>query len=113
MSCFLELNAFAGENHETAAKKLALMFRMAPQQAQSIIDKVAKGQVWRFQKEVSDQQAVVAENYLKAIGFQVQRSGQAQEKNQTKSYHKKTQGAGTCQKKERQDLQNHAQYPSR
>lgn len=79
MGCFLVLNAYAGENQETAAKKLALMFRMAPQQAQSIIDKVSKGQVWRFQKEVSDQQAVVAENYLKAIGFQVERSGQAQE----------------------------------
>ena len=61
MGCFLILNAYAGENQETAAKKLALMFRMAPQQAQSIIDKVSKGQVWRFQKEVSDQQAVVAE----------------------------------------------------
>jgi uncharacterized membrane protein YjgN (DUF898 family) len=79
MGCFLVLNAYAGENHDTAAKKLALMFRMAPQQALSIIDKVSKGQVWRFQKEVSDQQAVVAENYLKTIGFQVQRSGQAQQ----------------------------------
>ncbi len=79
MGCFLVLNAYAGENQETAAKKLALMFRMAPQQAQSIIDKVSKGQVWRFQNEVSDRQAVVAENYLKAIGFQVERSGQAQE----------------------------------
>lgn len=78
MGCFLVLNSYAGENQEVAAKKLALMFRMAPQQAQAIIDQVAKGQVWRFQKEVSDQQASVAENYLKAIGFQVERSdGQA------------------------------------
>ncbi len=76
MSCFLTLSAFAGDNQNTAAKKLALMFRMAPQQAQAIIDQVAKGQVWRFQKEISDRQAAVAENYLKTIGFQVERSGQ-------------------------------------
>ncbi len=76
MSCFLVLNSFAGDDQEVAAKKLALMFRMAPQQANAIIEKVAKGHVWRTPREVSDQQAAVAENYLKRIGFQVERSGQ-------------------------------------
>ncbi len=75
MSCFLVLNSFAGNDQEAAAKKLALMFRMAPQQANAIIDRVSKGQVWRTPKEVSDRQAAVAENYLKGIGFQVERSG--------------------------------------
>jgi len=79
MSCFLVLNSFAGDDQEVAAKKLALMFRMAPQQANAIIEKVAKGQVWRTPREVSDQQAAVAENYLKGIGFQVERSVQQQE----------------------------------
>lgn len=79
MSCFLVLNSFAGDDQEVAAKKLALMFRMAPQQANAIIEKVAKGQVWRTPKEVSDQQAAVAENYLTGIGFQVERSVQQQE----------------------------------
>ena len=78
MSCFLVLNAFAGEDQESAAKKLAMMFRMAPQQAQQIVDQVAKGKVWKFQNQVSDQQAAVAENYLKGIGFQVERSGAQQ-----------------------------------
>ena len=76
MSCFLILNSFAGENQEAAAKKLALMFHMTPQQASTILDKVAHGQVWRTPAEVSDQQAAVAENYLTGIGFQVERSGQ-------------------------------------
>ena len=76
MSCFLVLNSFAGNDQEAAAKKLALMFRMTPQQASSILEKVARGQVWRTPAEVSDQQAVAAENYLRGIGFQVERSGQ-------------------------------------
>ena len=76
MSCFLVLNSFAGNDQEAAAKKLALMFRMTPQQANAILEKVARGQVWRTPAEVSDQQAAVAENYLKGIGFQVERSGQ-------------------------------------
>ena len=76
MSCFLVLNSFAGNDQEAAAKKLALMFRMAPQQAHAILEKIAQGQVWQTPKEVSDQQAAVAENYLTGIGFQVERSGQ-------------------------------------
>ena len=44
MSCFLVLNSFAGNDQEAAAKKLALMFRMAPQQAHAILEKVAQGQ---------------------------------------------------------------------
>ena len=76
MSCFLVLNSFAGNDQEAAAKKLALMFRMTPQQAGAILEKVARGQVWRTPKEVSDQQALVAENYLNGIGFHVERSGQ-------------------------------------
>ncbi len=78
MSCFLVLNSFVGNDREATAKKLALMFRMAPQQANDILDKVAQGQVWRTPKEVSDQQAAVAENYLQGIGFQVERSGAQQ-----------------------------------
>jgi uncharacterized membrane protein YjgN (DUF898 family) len=76
MSCFLTLSSFAGVDQDAAAKKLALMFRMAPQQANVILEKISKGQIWQAPKEVSDQQAVVAENYLKSIGFQVERSGQ-------------------------------------
>ena len=38
MSCFLVLNSFAGNDQEAAAKKLALMFRMAPQQANAILE---------------------------------------------------------------------------
>ena len=76
MSCFLVLNSFAGNDQEAAAKKLALMFRMAPQEADAILEKVAQGQGWSTPKEISDQQAAVAENYLKGIGFQVERSGQ-------------------------------------
>ena len=76
MSCFLILNSFAGNDQDAAAKKLALMFRMAPQKAHAILEKIAQGQVWQTPKEVSDQQAAVAENYLTGIGFQVERSGQ-------------------------------------
>jgi len=76
MSCFLVLNSFAGNDQEAAAKKLALIFRMAPQEASSILEKVTQGQGWSTPREVSDQQAAVAENYLKGIGFQVERSGQ-------------------------------------
>jgi len=75
MSCFLILNSFVGHGREAAAKKLALMFRMAPQQANDILDRVDQGQLWRTPKEVSDQQAAVVENYLQGIGFQVEGSG--------------------------------------
>ncbi len=76
MSYFLILSAFAGGDKDAAAKKLALMFRMTPQQANAIIEKVAKGQAWQAPTRVSDKQASVAENYLRAIGFQVERSGE-------------------------------------
>ena len=76
MNNFLTLSAFAGDDQDAAAKKLALMFRMAPQQAYAILEKISKGQVWQTPKGVSDNQASVAENYLRAIGFQVERSGQ-------------------------------------
>jgi len=76
MSNFLTLSDFSGDNQEAAAKKLALMFRMAPKQAYAILEKISKGQVWKTPKAVSDKQASVAENYLRAIGFQVERSGQ-------------------------------------
>jgi len=76
MSCFLTLSSFAGEDQDAAAKKLALMFRMAPQQASTILEKISKGQAWQIPQGISDKQAAVAENYLKGIGFQVERSGQ-------------------------------------
>lgn len=78
MSCFLTLSDFAGDDQDAAAKKLALMFRMAPGQASAILEKISKGQIWQTPKEVSDKQAAVAENYLTGIGFQVERSGQQQ-----------------------------------
>jgi uncharacterized membrane protein YjgN (DUF898 family) len=98
MSCFLELNSFAGNDQEAAAKKLALMFRMAPQQAKTIIDRVAKGHVWRSPSEISDQQAAVAENYLKGIGFQVGRFGQQEVADQiveTMTLERESPGAAT------------------
>ena len=76
MSCFLTLSAFTGNDMDAASKKLALMFRMAPGQAYAILEKISKGQIWQTPREVSDQQAAVAENYLTGIGFQVERSGQ-------------------------------------
>ena len=76
MSCFLTLSSFVGEDQDAAAKKLALMFRMAPQQASTILKNISKGQAWQTPQGISDKQAAVAENYLKAIGFQVERSGQ-------------------------------------
>ena len=76
MSCFISLYSFSGEDQDATAKKLALMFKIAPQQASAIIDQVSKGEVWRTPKEVSDQQAAVVEKYLQGIGFKVERSGQ-------------------------------------
>jgi len=78
MSCFLTLSDFDGDDQVVAAKKLALMFRMAPGQASAILEKISKGQIWQTPKEVSDRQAAVAENYLTGIGFQVGRSGTQQ-----------------------------------
>lgn len=75
MSCFLTLSAFTGDDRDAASKKLALMFRMAPGQAYAILEKICKGQVWQIPREISDQQATIAENYLTGIGFQVDRSG--------------------------------------
>lgn len=79
MGYFLVLNSYAGDNQDVAAKKLAMMFRMAPQQAQAVVDQVSKGKVWQFKNKISDQQAALAESYLKGIGFQVQRAGAQQE----------------------------------
>jgi uncharacterized membrane protein YjgN (DUF898 family) len=83
MGCFLVLNSFEGNDNEAAAKKLALMFRMSPQNASVIMEKVAKGQVWRTPREISVQQAAVAEKYLQGIGFHVEKTGHRVVANQT------------------------------
>jgi uncharacterized membrane protein YjgN (DUF898 family) len=83
MGCFLVLNSFEGNDQEAAAKKLALMFRISPQNAGVIMKKVAKGQEWRTPREISDQQAAVAEKYLQGIGFQVEKTGHRAVANQT------------------------------
>jgi uncharacterized membrane protein YjgN (DUF898 family) len=83
MGYFLVLNSFEGHDPEAAAKKLALMFRMSPQNANVIMEKITRGQEWRTPKEISSQQAAVAEKYLQGIGFQVEKTGHQLEQNQS------------------------------
>ncbi len=74
MSNYIILNSWDGQNEEQAATRLAMMFRMEIQQAGTIVKRLLDGNPWQFEKTISDRKAEVAENYLRSMGFDVERS---------------------------------------
>ncbi len=73
MSCFLMINSWAGGDQEVATEKMARVFRMGPEEADTIVDNLANGNPWQFDHQVSDRQSQVAEPYLQSLGFDVER----------------------------------------
>jgi hypothetical protein len=67
------INSWAGEDQMNATEKMARMFRMDPEEADSVVDNLASGNPWQFDHQVSDRQSQVAEPYLKSLGFEVER----------------------------------------
>jgi hypothetical protein len=72
MSCFLMLNSWAGEDQINATEKMARMFRMDPEEADSVVDNLSSGNPWQFDHQVSERQSQVAEPFLQSLGFDVE-----------------------------------------
>lgn len=77
MDRYLVLNSWDGDDPQKAASRLAQMFRMAEDQASKIMENLRVGRSWRIPKRLSDQKAQVAKTYLKNLGFDVARAGEA------------------------------------
>ena len=73
MSCFLMINSWAGDDQLTATEKMARVFRLDPEEADSVVDNLANGNPWQFDHQISDRQSQVAEPYLQSLGFDVER----------------------------------------
>ena len=73
MSCFLMINSWAGEDQINATEKMSRIFRMDPEEADTVVDNLASGNPWQFEHQVSDRQSQVAEPFLQSLGFDVER----------------------------------------
>jgi len=72
MSYYIVLANWSGGDASSAAPKLAKVFRMSPNRAANIMEDVAKGVSWKFEKTISDSQAFQAQTYLNRLGFEVE-----------------------------------------
>ena len=73
MSYHILLNHWSGTDQDDAASKLAKLFRMDDEEAVGIVEGLANGNAWQFQHQVSAQQSEIAENFLRSLGFEVER----------------------------------------
>ena len=73
MSCFLMINSWAGSDQGEATQKMARVFRLDPEEADSVVDNLANGNPWQFDHQISDKQTEVAEPYLRSLGFDIER----------------------------------------
>ena len=73
MSCFIMINSWAGEDQLLATEIITRVFRIDPEEANVVVDKLANGNSWQFDHQVSDRQSGVAEPYLRSLGFEVER----------------------------------------
>ncbi len=71
MSHFIVLESWSGDDIHSITPKMAKVFRMSPNRAANIMEDVAKGVSWKFEKSVSDNQATQAQTYLNRLGFEV------------------------------------------
>ncbi len=73
MSYHICLNSWAGEDQDSAASKMAKVFRMDELDAFDIVRGLSEGNAWQFQHPISNQQSEIAENFLTSLGFDVER----------------------------------------
>lgn len=71
ISVHLVLEAWKGPDPVRAGGHLARVFRLNPDRAVEIVRQVARGAPWKFERNVSPQQADKVIPYLRALGFQV------------------------------------------
>ncbi|MEE9258978.1 MAG: hypothetical protein V3U37_05510 [Nitrospinaceae bacterium] len=72
MSCHIKINNWAGQDPEDATSRIAKVFRMGIDEADSVMQKVAQGQSWQFQWTISDEQCDPAHDYLTGLGFDLE-----------------------------------------
>jgi len=73
MSYHISLNTWsrADLDMNTAAGKLARVFRMPAKRGEEILRQVSRGQRWQFENKIPNEQADLALAYLKGLGFDV------------------------------------------
>lgn len=71
MSSHIILNKWFGADRSEAAKKVAKVFRMRPEEGTGIMLQLSEGKPWQFDYKVSDRQTGEATDYLRKLGFQV------------------------------------------
>jgi len=71
MSSHIILNKWFGADRSEAAKKVAKVFRMRPEEGTGIMLQLSEGKSWQFDYKVSDRQTGEASAYLRNLGFQV------------------------------------------
>jgi hypothetical protein len=72
MSHYIVIVNWSGGDISSATPKMAKVFRMSPNRAANIMEDVATGVSWKFEKMVSDSQASQAQTYLNHLGFEVE-----------------------------------------
>ena len=72
MSSHIILNKWFGADRSEAARKVAKVFRMNPEEGTGILLQLSEGKPWQFDYKVSDDQMAEASSYLRQLGFQVE-----------------------------------------
>ncbi len=72
MSCYMKFNSWTGDDTTEATARLAKMFRMDSGEADLAMKEIMDGQNWQFHRTISDEQAEVAQTYLKGQGFDLE-----------------------------------------
>jgi len=72
MSSHIILHKWFGADRSEAARKVAKVFRMDPEEGTGIMLQLAEGKPWQFEYKVSDHQTGEATGYLRKLGFQVE-----------------------------------------
>jgi len=71
MSCKISVSGWQGDDRTVVIKKISKMFRITPEMAIAIMDKLGVGVPWRFDHPVSDRQGKEAKAFLVSMGFRV------------------------------------------
>lgn len=71
MSYKISVSRWVGDDPTAVVEKISKMFRMEPQKASRIMDKLNTGVPWRFERPVSDRQGKEAQSFLANLGFKV------------------------------------------
>jgi len=71
MSCKISVSGWQGDDRAVVIEKISKMFRITPEKALAIMDKLGAGVPWRFGHAVSDRQGKEAKAFLVSLGFRV------------------------------------------